>query len=85
MQTPEMLAKQLKQLLKDDFGLITSVDRTFDEAFAWMMEVLNASSIAKYENLCNRVLGSFYPLFCPIEIMSSKDEQQHFDHIGNIF
>ena len=65
--------------------LITSVDRTFDEAFAWMMEVLNASSIAKYENLCNRVLGSFYPLFCPIEIMSSKDEQQHLTTLAISF
>lgn len=85
LQTPEMLAKQLKQLLKDDFDLITSVDRTFDEAFAWMMEVLNASSIAKYENLCNRVLGSFYPLFCPIEIISSKDEQQHLTTLAISF
>ena len=85
LQTPETLAKQLKELLKDDFGLITSVDRTFDEAFAWMMEVLNASSIAKYENLCNRVLGSFYPLFCPIEIISSKDEQQHLTTLAISF
>ena len=83
--TIENLQKMMIPTLREEFAGIRSSARTLEEAFEWMIKVIHAKTIDKYNGLDDIILFPFYKLFCNPKTITAKEKRMYLKGIATGF
>lgn len=62
--TIENLRNKMLPLIREEFAGIDVTGRRLEEAFVWMIKVIKAFSLEKYNGLTDTILNSMFKLYC---------------------
>lgn len=77
LYTVENLHNHLLPKMKDEFNGIHGTAQTADEAFSWMIRVIKAKTIDKYNGMEDVVLAPFFKLYCTKGAMTTSEKRTY--------
>jgi len=75
--TIENLQNKVIPMMREDFVGLAGVGRTLEEAFKWMIDVLNVNSISRYDGLKDTVLNALFKLYCSPNTLTLAEKRTY--------
>ena len=75
--TIQNLQDKLIPLVREDFAGLAGRGRTLEEAFEWMIDVINVHSISKYNGLNETILIALFKLYCSPNTLTLAEKRTY--------
>lgn len=75
--TVQNLQEKIIPGLREDFVGLAGIGRTLEEAFKWMIDVLNVSSINRYDGLKDTILNALFKLYCSPNTLTLAEKRTY--------
>ena len=75
--TIQNLQDKLIPLVREDFAGLAGKERTLEEAFEWMIDVINVHSISKYNGLNETILIALFKLYCSPNTLTLAEKRTY--------
>ena len=83
--TVEHLQRKFLPGLRADFSLITGYDRTLEEAFSWMVNLIRRPSLPKYSGMEETVMMPLFKLYCSSGTLTNAEKRNYLKSLTTSF